>query len=54
MDPVDATVTNNFALFNTGRLSLAWELVGHNDIPSVMKHFKYNVKELDLSNNGLT
>lgn len=37
----------------TGRLSLAWELVGHNDILSVMKHFKYTAKELDLSNNGL-
>lgn len=36
-----------------GRLSLAWELVGHNDILSVMKHFKYTAKELDLSNNGL-
>jgi hypothetical protein len=34
-------------------LSLAWELVGHNDILSVMKHFKYTAKELDLSNNGL-
>jgi hypothetical protein len=38
---------------HTGRLSLAWELVGHNDILSVMKHFKYTAKELDLSNNGL-
>jgi hypothetical protein len=37
----------------TGRLYLAWELVGHNDILSVMKHFKYTAKELDLSNNGL-
>lgn len=34
-------------------MSLAWELVGHNDILSVMRHFKYTAKELDLSNNGL-
>jgi len=37
----------------SGRLSLAWELAGHNDVMSVMKHFKYTVRELDLSNNSL-
>lgn len=36
------------------RLSLAWELVGQNDLPSVMRHFKYATRELDLSNNNLT